>query len=110
MAVREQLGLDEAIMFLNEVVALDRHAIQRLVGERQQCNQSLADHPSVQVGGVPDGRWEVGILGILNGLFGAFGPEAAEREGWGPIAAVYEDGLLVRFERTDAPRVGGPRG
>lgn len=105
MAVREQIGLDEVIAFLNEVAALDREAVERLVAARAPCNEALSSHPSVQVGAIPGG-WEVGLLGVLNGLFGAFGPEAAEREGWGPIAAVYEGGALVRFERTRVPGGG----
>ena len=44
------------------------------------------------------GALKVGLLGILNGLFGA------DEEGWGPIVACFEDHDLtriVRFVRSD---------
>ena len=44
----------------------------------------------------------VGVLGLINGLFGTI-PAGHPRAGWGPIAAVAESqgGPIVRFERTD---------
>jgi hypothetical protein len=42
----------------------------------------------------------VGLLGILNGLFGTL--PAGPKEGWGPIAAVFDDqGQLTGFNYTD---------
>jgi hypothetical protein len=90
---------DEVIGFLNHLLFFDRAAIEALVENRIPCNEALADHPSVQVCDLEQGSPKVGLLGILNGLCGT------REDGWGFIAAVYEEGptgenQLVRFERT----------
>ena len=95
--------LDHAIAVLNEMVRLDSEATRKLVEFRAPCNKQLADHPSIQVAG-EDTAPLVGVLGMLNGIFGTHGVEAGKFEGWGPIAAVFEDdGRLVRFERLVDP-------
>jgi hypothetical protein len=78
---------------LNEYVAIDPVAIHQLIEYRVPMNESLADHPSVQVnaeGEVP----VVGLLGLLNGIVGVIpGSEI------GYITAVFDDdGKLIRFE------------
>ncbi len=86
--------VDEAIATLNSILQADHEAIRKLIERRIPCNQALADHPTVQVDGIADGHY-VGMLGIINGLFGV-----DERE-WGYIAAQYDDaGQLQRFIRT----------
>lgn len=81
---------------LNQVFALDRRTAMHLAETRFQCNQAVADHPSVQVGVVGDPErgaiYQVGILGILNGLVGT------DEEGWGVIAADYRGDELVGFK------------
>ena len=95
---------DELIAFLNSLLAIDRYAIAELLIFAAPCNQELADHPSVQVRGaegttyIQPGTFRVGLLGILNGYCGTL--EGGEHDQWGPIAAVYADGQLARFERT----------
>lgn len=91
----------DAVKVLNRIHAADPTVLPALIGHRIPCNEALADDPTVQVGPLPkdapvrDGReWEVGLLGIVNGLFGTrtrFGP--------GFIGAVAdEDGKLVEFK------------
>ncbi|AWJ85176.1 hypothetical protein TSH58p_17585 [Azospirillum sp. TSH58] len=94
---------DDLIGFLNGLLDHDRYAVQELMGIRVACNEAMANHPTVQVAAhphphVPPGQFRTGILGILNGYAGVF--DNGPRAGWGPITAVYEDGRLVRFERT----------
>jgi hypothetical protein len=99
------ISLDDAIVFLNEALALDPEGITRLVNARVPCNLALADHPTIQCGVVSLGplAHEVGLLGILNGLFGI------RDDGWGHIAVAYEDNSLAKiigFEKTpDQKRV-----
>lgn len=95
--MRNSVTLDETIEFLNELLKYDKPAIARLLQKRTSCNEDLSNHPTVQVGG-RDGTYVVGVLGILNGLFGI------NKNGWGEIIAVYdlETEDLVRFERTGA--------
>lgn len=57
-------------------------------------NGFLAGHPTIQVNKIARG-YSVGLIGILNGIFGA------TEYGFGAIAGVYdEEGRLIRFKRT----------
>jgi hypothetical protein len=82
--IREQITIEEAIGFLNQMVLIDPDATRALVETRVPCNQAMADHPTLQVQVAPDESFLVGVLGLLNGIFGV------DDEGWGPIAACYE--------------------
>jgi hypothetical protein len=81
---------------LNEALALDPEAMQLLMEGRVACNQDLAKHATIQVASTDNG-YRVGLLGILNGIFGI------SDKGWGPIAALCEEETLkiIRFEPTD---------
>lgn len=96
MTIRQTLSVDEAIEFLNSLIALDAEAITELVETRAACRgNALADHPTVQVHVVSPALSTVGILGILNGLFGV------DDKGWGPITATFEaNGQISSFSRT----------
>lgn len=87
--------VDPVISFLNELVQIDPQAVDALVRNRVPCNAAMADHPTVQCGKRAEGGFEVGMLGVLNGIFGA------DHDGWGFICVMYEDdGRIRRFERT----------
>ena len=92
--------VDEAIAILNTILEADPKAIEALVQHRVGCNTTLADHPTVQVGknDSPGGevrQYTVGLLGIINGLFGV------DQDGWGYIATEYSDGgHILLFRRT----------
>ena len=92
-----------AVAFLNEALKLDPVAVQGLFEHRVPCNDALRDHPTIQVAAagaepVPGeparDQASVGILGLLNGLFGV------DERSWGHIAACWdvESGTLLRFE------------
>lgn len=92
---KSQVTFEETIAFLNELIALDPEAMRALVEHHVPANQGLVDHPTVQVSGYDGAPPKVGLLGILNGLFGT------DEEGWGVISALFEDdGRLVKFMRT----------
>ncbi len=95
-------GVDEVIAYLNELVSVDKEAMERLIETRVRCNDQMAEHPTVQVVKGGDGNTMVGLLGILNGLVGTQSDES-NKPGWGFIAASYDDadGKLVRFIRID---------
>lgn len=84
----------DAVTLLNEALAADRMAVEILIGFRINCSQRLAFHPTIQV----TQDYRVGMLGILNGIFGLY-------ENTDLVCAVFEDGRLVRFVLTK-PRVG----
>jgi hypothetical protein len=92
--ILEAVTLQDTIDFLNSALALDRTAISALVAARVPCAPELGDHPTIQVWS-HDGIRQVGMLGILNGLFGA------DETGWGAICAVsFADGVIEKFART----------
>ena len=39
------------------------------------------------------------MLGVLNGFCGTI--DDGPRKGWGPIAGIYDNGKLLRFERSE---------
>lgn len=104
--MRDMIAVDDAIRILNEAAVSDRNAIGSLIDIRIPCSDTLAAHPTIQVEKCGDGH-RVGLLGILNGLFGV------DERGYGQIAAIFDEnpydpkGRMVfqRFERfrRDAP-------
>lgn len=115
MPIRESVSIDDVIDFLNEINEIDPDAIHKLVERRVQCNERLADHSTVQVRVIPtdeeypeptdeeypepaeerpDVTYQVGLLGILNGIFGI------NDNGWGPITANFDLEGVVDFVRT----------
>lgn len=62
---------------LNWMLSVDPACIEALVSTRVPCNEIIAEHASIQVqagilkiGDVDMRQCEVGLLGVLNGLFG----------------------------------------
>ena len=58
-----------AIDYLNSLLLLDRDAVTALVMHRVPCNEKIINNPEIQTL-TEDGVSSVGLLGILNGLFG----------------------------------------
>jgi hypothetical protein len=94
--------IDNTIKYLNDLVQLDPEAIEKLVEYRVPCNKSLLDHPHVQTYQAILETPRLGMLGILNGIFG-LQPEGSLHPGWGYIAAVFDDQTmkLTGFKRVD---------
>jgi len=92
--VKDFVSLDETIAYLNELIKTDRVAMAALIANRVPCNQALADHPTVQVN-AQHGGYLVGMLGILNGLFGI------HENGRGPITFIFKDSNLLAVDRTE---------
>lgn len=62
--------MDEAVAVLNEALRLEPKAVSDLVRHRVKFqSEELADHPTIQVGVLPDG-FDLGLVGLLNGIFG----------------------------------------
>lgn len=85
---------------LNDMLKRDYHAVEALMRNRVYCNAALADHPSIQTSSV--GAHSVGLLGILNGLFGTI--EEGPKAGFGPITMEADEhtGVILRFRVTEA--------
>lgn len=84
----KEVTIDDAIEFLNQLLELDPHAIDDLVNHRVLCNTRITDSKVITT---PTGY--LGILGILNGLFG--------EENCYIAAKANPDGSIVKFVRTD---------
>ena len=97
--IKETVAIEEAIALLNSALEADRDAMSALIATRVRCNMALAEHPTIQTGADPgrDGEFRVGLLGIINGLFGI-----EDDTQYGAIAAVYGGTGVIRFERYRA--------
>ncbi len=91
---RNEVTVDQVVELLNAALALDDVAITNLLQTRVACNKKLAEHQTIQVGLQPhsEKEYEVGILGLINGMFGI------DEESWGAIAAELDPaGHVHRF-------------
>jgi len=96
MRKRNEISAQYVVDFLNELLRMDKYAMTDLVSERISVNKELAHHPTVQVQELVKGIQEVGLLGILNGMFGIEDDQAA-------IQAVMNEKteLIVEFKLTE---------
>ena len=99
-----------AVEFLNQLNRLDPRTMYQLCAGtlRAHCNEAMANHPTVQCldlqacvmpSGYPRSghRYEVGLVGILNGLFGV------DQFKYGPIVMVFDSEIqnIPRFETRE---------
>lgn len=77
---------------LNSMVEADSEAIRKLIEYRVPCNESLAIHPTCQVGPLPALPGDfVGMLGVINGMLGEVPA----------IASMFDErGALIKFVRA----------
>lgn len=99
--VKEKISLKETVNFLNELLKIDSIAITALFSMRISCNEALADHETVQVLVSGGTYFQVGIVGILNGLFGI------DENGWGHISVDYDDGKITGFHVLTEDEIKG---
>jgi len=91
--LKDSVTVHEAVGLLNSALEADPAAVSALVSTRVPCNELLALHPTIQAGcGPVIAGPNVGLLGVLNGLFGV------DDKGYGAIEAVVEaDGTVTAF-------------
>lgn len=101
MPIDKTISIDIAIHRLNSMLAYDPDCMHDLVEHRVPCNEDMVRHESAQVYPINElGDKGLGVLGVINGLFGA------DEEGWGPIAAYFDEGKLQEFRRAKKAKVG----
>ena len=88
--VKNKVTIQETVDFLNSILKIDPLVITALFSMRISCNEKLKNHETVQVG-VDGGYSQVGMIGILNGLFGK------DQYKWGHICADYDNGIIKKF-------------
>lgn len=88
--LKKSITVHNVIDLLNELSENDMEMMSCLIDARVECNQKTIDHPTVQV----TKEDTVGLLGILNGLFGV------GSNGRGPIGCYVDKEKHVRFVKT----------
>lgn len=82
---------DMVLKVLNEALKADKDAVNGICQYRVPCNEELAFHPTIQVKLTRLKRYEVGFIGILNGIL--------EEAGEPKISMVIDDtGELIGFQ------------
>jgi len=101
MTVKNSITLDEFIKELTAIAEVDPVAMGKLAAHRVPCNKKLADHPSVQVHSDGVNVHLVGMVGIINGIFGMY--DDGPKKDWGAVAAVIEleDRSCARFSKIE---------
>lgn len=61
------MDIDVIIDYLNEMLELDRDAIDSLIRNSVPVNEAIAEHPTCTVY-KQNGGYKLGMLGLLNGL------------------------------------------
>lgn len=90
--IKKSITIQETVDFLNELLKIDSKAIESLFNIRIFCNNDMMEHPTVQVSKVNEELGQLGIIGILNGLF------KTDRYGWGHIAVSYNKNKIEEFK------------
>ena len=94
--IKKSVAVEAVIELLNELLEIDSDAVSNLVLNRVECNEELADHSTVQVAwNKEDDTFSVGLLGILNGLFGI------DSCGYGAICVEITDGKIIKFSKLN---------
>jgi len=101
--------IKEAVKVLNEALEADPVTINALFTIRLSCNEKLADHPTIQIsayshetGKETPGKYSLGALGLINGLFGV------DKEGWGHIGAIHDVQCKTHGVIADPAKLGDP--
>ena len=90
-------AVQQAVRVLNEALEADADAMVALMAVEVSVNQSLAEHPSIQVGWSeldPSNTrsYVLRPLGLINGLFGV------DKDDWGFIAMEVQPGTGEFFD------------
>lgn len=89
--IKKSITPKEVIKFLNEALKNDPIAISSLFQIRVYCNIKTAKHKSIQVVKTGKDSYIVGLIGLLNGMFGS------DREGWGCLAMDMKGTKIRKF-------------
>ncbi len=109
--IKTDVGVEEFVVFMNNLLEVDPDFVKSLVGFRTPCDTGLVEHPTVQVGWLGDDFHIAGFIGVMNGFFGVY--DDGKLEGHGAFAAVYDGVTLKGFKlqtntAKERPRPGQP--
>lgn len=93
--LKKVISVDEVCSLLNDMLAADYDCTSSLISQRVQCNDTIANHPTIQVQKYKEDEFpKVGLLGFLNGLFGI------REDGMGAICMEVDNGKILGFKPT----------
>ena len=77
MIKRDEISAQYVVDFLNQLLQMDKYALTDMMSERISVNKELKNHPTVLVKELVEGVPEIGLLSIINGMFGLEGETQA---------------------------------
>lgn len=94
--MKTTITVNDVCDLLNEMLILDYDCVKKLVNVKVECNENIANHPSIMVRKyhIDDYFPTVGFVGVLNGLFYESGKEGAI------CYEVDENGKILKFRTT----------
>lgn len=95
--IKKSIHQSDVVELLNEALLKDPECLKALFEHRVPCNSAIAHHPTIQVQQHKGQKVPaVGLLGILNGLFGI------GEDGFGAFAMeIDEEGNISKFLTSD---------
>lgn len=89
--IKQSITAEDMCDIINELIHLDLKCANKLFSTRVSCNRDIAKHEAIQVNLDDNLNPTVGIIGLLNGMFGA------KKDGSGIIVlAVDTDNIPIR--------------
>lgn len=73
MIKRDEISAQYVVDFLNQLLRLDKYALTDMMSERISVNTELKNHPTVQFKELVEGVPEIGLMSVINGMFGLEG-------------------------------------
>lgn len=95
--IKKSINQLDVVGLLNEMLLKDPECVKAVFSHRVPCNDAIAHHPTIQVQQYKEQKTPVvGLLGILNGLFGI------GEDGFGAFAMeIDEEGNILKFLTSD---------
>jgi len=94
--LKDYVTSQEVCDLLNELLKIDYTCVHNLISHRERCNKKFAEHPTVQVKQYKTDKFPVvGIIGIINGLFGI------REDGMGAICFEFNNEKILKFKLVD---------
>lgn len=69
--VKQYLNAHDVCALLNEFLALDPECAKKLFSYRENCNEAVTLHPTIQTFQYEGEPAKVGFIGLINGMFGS---------------------------------------
>jgi len=97
--LKKFITAEDVCGLLNEFLALDYDCASALFSHREKCNDAVTHHPSIQVHQYPGEDSKVGLIGLINGVFGI------AEDGMGAICYEIDNDTnrIVSFKVTPPP-------